>query len=473
MNHLRSRRSGLVIASALVVAAAVVSQAPRAGAAGPTVRFGVGSNASVVSGFPLTLTVTAVDAAGLRAGDYRGTVRFSSSDPAASLPADYTFTAADNGAHSFPTVILKTPGIQTVTVTDIADSTIKGVSRNISVASATATTLAVGTEPFTTTPDQPIAVTVSARGSGGGFATGYRGTVHFTSTDPAAELPPDYTFTDEDSGTHRFTGVVLKTVGTHTVTATDTADPLLVGVSNPVTVTNPQATALAITGSTAAFVNGLAIFSVSAVDDSGRLAPSYRGTVRFTSTDPQAEVPGDYTFTAGDGGTLSDVVFTFRTAGSQTVTVTDTAVPTIRGVSAPVTVTPNQLPTSSTTVPITTTTTAGGTTTTTSGGSTTTTVGVPTTTPGGSSSSATTAPASAAGTTDTSRTGASGGSGPVSSATGLARTGLPLAAVITLALLFLGFGGAALRERQRRSFRAQEAGTDLPVIGNSEESSES
>jgi hypothetical protein len=33
----------------------------------------------------------------------------------------------------------------------------------------------------------------------------YTGTIHFTSDDPTAELPPDYAFTATDAGIHKFT----------------------------------------------------------------------------------------------------------------------------------------------------------------------------------------------------------------------------------------------------------------------------
>jgi uncharacterized repeat protein (TIGR01451 family) len=48
---------------------------------------------------------------------YLGTVHFTSSDGLAELPADYTFTAADAGIHSFQ-VTLNTLGSQTISITD-------------------------------------------------------------------------------------------------------------------------------------------------------------------------------------------------------------------------------------------------------------------------------------------------------------------------------------------------------------------
>src|SRR5262249_38527591 len=78
-----------------------------------------------VSGFPSptiagaahTVTVTALEGDGNPLLGYTGTVHFTSSDAQAGLPANYTFTAADNGTHTF-TVTLKTAGTQSITVAD-------------------------------------------------------------------------------------------------------------------------------------------------------------------------------------------------------------------------------------------------------------------------------------------------------------------------------------------------------------------
>ena len=56
------------------------------------------------------------------------------------------------------------------------------------------------------------------------IATGYRGTVHFSSSDPAASLPADYTFV---SGVSPYLYVTLETLGDQTVTATDTVHPTI------------------------------------------------------------------------------------------------------------------------------------------------------------------------------------------------------------------------------------------------------
>ena len=55
----------------------------------------------------------------------------------------------------------------------------------------------------------------------GSTLTAYTGTVHFTSSDPGAVLPADYTFVAADAGTHTFS-FTLSNLGNQTITATDT-----------------------------------------------------------------------------------------------------------------------------------------------------------------------------------------------------------------------------------------------------------
>jgi hypothetical protein len=90
------------------------------GAPGTAVFFAVSAPASVSSGAPFDVTITALDLYGNTAVN---TLTFSTSDtdPGIVLPADYTFTAADAGVHTFTGgVNLITPGAQTITATDTA-----------------------------------------------------------------------------------------------------------------------------------------------------------------------------------------------------------------------------------------------------------------------------------------------------------------------------------------------------------------
>jgi hypothetical protein len=63
--------------------------------------------------------------------------------------------------------------------------------------------------------------------------------IHFTSSDPAAVLPPDYYYTVNDAGSHTFpNGVTLKTPGSQSITATVVGGPGINGTAN-VTVSAP------------------------------------------------------------------------------------------------------------------------------------------------------------------------------------------------------------------------------------------
>ena len=77
-----------------------------------------------------------------------------------------------------------------------------------------------------------FSITVTAYDVYGNLATGYVGTVHFSSSDGRAALPANYTFTSGpggDNGVHVFTGLVLKKRGTQTITLTDTLVPSVTG----------------------------------------------------------------------------------------------------------------------------------------------------------------------------------------------------------------------------------------------------
>ena len=102
-------------------------------------HFSVSAPSASTAGTAFSVTVTALDSTGATATGYMGTVHFTSSDAQAGLPADYTFTAGDNGIQTFPNgVTLQTGGPQSVTATDTATSSITGTA-NVTVSPAAAT----------------------------------------------------------------------------------------------------------------------------------------------------------------------------------------------------------------------------------------------------------------------------------------------------------------------------------------------
>src|SRR4029078_10828010 len=86
-------------------------------AAGPAESLGLSGPTTGHAHIPVTIAVTARDAAGNAAVSYGGTVHFTSSDKGAELPADYTFSGDDQGAHVFQATLAHA-GKQTITATD-------------------------------------------------------------------------------------------------------------------------------------------------------------------------------------------------------------------------------------------------------------------------------------------------------------------------------------------------------------------
>lgn len=106
-------------------------------------------------------------------------------------------------------------------------------TENTTVNPATATHFLVSA-PSATAPNTAFSITVTALDQFENKATGYRGTVHFSSSDTniagSVKLPANFTFSAADAGVHTFTnGVTLQTIGTQTITATDTIDSTFVG----------------------------------------------------------------------------------------------------------------------------------------------------------------------------------------------------------------------------------------------------
>jgi transcriptional antiterminator Rof (Rho-off) len=290
-----------------------------------------------VTGFPNpdpvgtanNFTVAAYDAYGNLATGYAGTVRFNSSDPKATLPASYTFSSSDAGKHTF-SATLATGGTQSITATDTSTSSITGSESGITVQSVATQSFQVTGFPTTVAAGASYSVTVTAYNGFGNIATGYTGTVHFTSSDGQAVLPANYTFSSGNAGTHTFT-VTLETAGTQSITVTDTSTSTITGTESAIAVQPAAASTLKLTGLPNPAALGTAnSFVVTAYDPYGNVATGYTGTVAFTSTDPLAKLPASYKFTAANAGT-STFSATLNTVGAQSITATDQATSSITG----------------------------------------------------------------------------------------------------------------------------------------------
>jgi hypothetical protein len=295
-------------------------------------KFVVAAPSSIPAGTPFSFTITAEDKFGNVETGYTGTVHFSAlaNDTQAVLPADFTFTAADGGTHTFTATLTRTAGATSpfIAAADVAT----GVHSSQSIVVSPLAAVGLGMSVASSTPVHiPASVIVSAVDQFGNIATSYTGTVHFASSDPQAALPADYTFTAADAGQHTFTAT-LNTAGTQTLSGTDTANPafssqaqISVVIVVPASFEMFAETSFGVPTATAGVATSITLV---ALDAFGNVLSGYTGTVHFSSSDAQAVLPADYTFTAADGG-FHTFTPTLKTAGTQSIFVTDTAHPSV------------------------------------------------------------------------------------------------------------------------------------------------
>lgn len=178
--------------------------------------------------------------------------------------------------------------------------------------------------PTSATAGVAATLTVRAVNADGSTDSMYWKPFHFTSTDPWASLPETSFLTN---GIRTFT-VMLSTVGTRSITATDNANSSITGSQSGIVV-NPAATSqFLVDGWQAPARSGVPHdVRVTAVDAFGNVTPGYAGRVHFTSSDPRAVLPADSTLTNGTG----TFTVTLRRRGTQTLTATDTVNNTITG----------------------------------------------------------------------------------------------------------------------------------------------
>ena len=192
--------------------------------AAPASRLVLASAATPTAGTSFSFNVTAQDGFANTDTAYAGTVHFTSSDSSSGvvLPPDSTLT---NGQGPF-SATLTTAGSQSITGTDTVTASITG-KLTVNVGPAGAASLILDA-PGSAKAGQAFTVTVTLKDQYGNVATGYRGTVHFATSDPSpmAVVPADYTYTVADAGTRQFS-VTLWTIPSQTVSATDTVNASL------------------------------------------------------------------------------------------------------------------------------------------------------------------------------------------------------------------------------------------------------
>jgi hypothetical protein len=259
---------------------------------------------SVTSFIGYSVTVTALDANNNVVTGYAGTVHLTSTDPGfVNSAGDSTLT---NGVGTF-NVVMKQAGSQTITATDTVDTSITATSNNILVNPGPPVHVIVSA-PVTTNGGATFPFTVTVTDLFGNLATNYSGTLHFTSSDVVAVLPPDSVLT---GGTGVF-NATLETQGTQTVTATDTVTNTITGTSNGITVSIPS---LMVTTTADSGTGTLrAALATAATDGSANITfdPTVFATPQtITLSSGTLTIPSNTTITgptSGSGATLRNLV---------------------------------------------------------------------------------------------------------------------------------------------------------------------
>ena len=299
-NVYTSQTAGSWTVSAII--SGITGTAPLTVNAASAVSFVVsGFTETVTAGTAGSVTVTAKDAYGNTATGYTGTVKITSSDLAAFLPANAGLTG---GVGSF-SVTLKTVGSQSVTATDTVTSSITGSQSGITVNAAGAASFVVSGFPSPTIAGVAHTVTVTAYDAYGNVATGYAGTVKITSSDSQAVLPANSVLS---SGVGSFS-VTLKTAGTQSITVTDTVTSSITGLQNGITVSDAAAVGVTVSPSSATITAGNSETYMATASD------AYGNTWDVTSST-------SWSISSGAGGSWNNNIYTSAIAGSWRVTGT-------------------------------------------------------------------------------------------------------------------------------------------------------
>ncbi|MCM2279940.1 MAG: hypothetical protein NDJ89_17845 [Oligoflexia bacterium] len=258
----------------------VGSVAPATGAY--TANGGTGSATVIVTdalGQTANATITVV-----------GTLAISPTSAALTVGGNQTFTGSGGaGPYAFEVVAglgsVTSGGVFTASTTSgpaqvrVTDSMGNTATASITVNPGAATTLAVSGIPSSAVAGvAQSTLSVTTKDSYGNTATGYTGTVHFTSSDSTATLPSDYAFLAGDAGTRIF-NITFGSTGTYSVTATDTVTGTITGSQSSITVTGGTAAKLVLSGSASTEAGSCAAYTVT-LNDANNFTTSAASTVQ-------------------------------------------------------------------------------------------------------------------------------------------------------------------------------------------------
>ncbi len=322
MNQAMSRQlrmRPLLLLVPLLMASAPPSRQAAASTVLPVLKtFRIEFQSPPIAGSWTRFTITAIDDENNVFTNYLGTVNVTVSGTQAGADVDpeshvFLGLGSDNGVAHFRALWLRS-GPQAVNVADTLGSV--NVEHRLTVLPGAATRFDLQL-PQMTQAGAPVSAHVTAYDAQNNVATGFTGTIRFGTSDPMATVPGSYTFQSTDGGQKTFSPLVFRKAGPQTLTVTDT------NTSNPITPVTRSTTVAAgptkffrIKASTRPATAGERFdVTLEATDEFGNVKP-YNDAVQFSSSDARAVLPSSNL--AGTG----PFPVTFRTAGTQSLTVT-------------------------------------------------------------------------------------------------------------------------------------------------------
>lgn len=268
-----------------------------------------------IAGEQIRFTVTAIDEEGLVFSTYTGTVNVTITDTlngASVQPPSHLFVGG-NGIGEFQARWPRA-GTQKIIVKDTLGLVTREYPVNVMPGPAIRLEFQL---PQSVQAGMAVGTTVTALDANGNRATGFTGPVIFESSNTEAILPTGASFTALDQGQKVFSGIIFTQRGPQTLTIKTGSNSL--STTRNINVLPGPATRFlirpSVTVATAGVPFSAQITPVDAYNHPTDYPPGQ--IVQFTSTDPDAVLPGPMEFRMGQ------FEFTLRTAGLQNIGIAD------------------------------------------------------------------------------------------------------------------------------------------------------
>jgi autotransporter-associated beta strand protein len=241
-----------------------------------------------------------------------------------------------NGLATFSDLSINLKGTGYELVASDTNPKLADTSTAFDITAAATSQLVVAPAPgfSTVTFAGPYSFTVTAEDPFGNITPGFAGLVHFTSASEPPDVMPADSFLTNGFGT--FTGELnfAGNNGNNSIKATDAFNPSINGTLNVHVNTQPTfllQTTLIVPDVASVPAGTSLTIRVTAFTAAGTPNTNFTNAIHFVSTDPQAVLPADYTFTIGTAGDNGVHDFTgvilktsgFQGPGPQTITAID------------------------------------------------------------------------------------------------------------------------------------------------------